>query len=342
MGVMYEDTLTAIYGPLIEQGRIIYHGDLARTCLNIYYSSECLLFESESDSEPMSEYRQACLDMLEGTIPTGGQCSLDAECAGEAFCRLDTACPGTCSALGAVGDSCEYDDQCQSGIVCSYDSSQCVQPSPAGGPCASDEECQTGLVCGYATSLCVAPQPAGAVCDYDDLRCGEGLSCEPNDADPTAPSTCVATSIGSDEAVSAGEACDMFVGPSCTDGLRCVFLTSPYGEGVCSDVTAAAGASCQAAYPSQCPTGYYCDAVAAEGLIDGTCQPTPQVGDPCADGEVFAPACPLYATCVADICQPMQRVGGSCEDDDQCYTSLCADSVCSADPCADFEPSTNE
>ena len=300
--VWYGELFVARFAESVQSGAIVYHGDLARSCVNQLFSALC---NAPSEATP-----QACVDTFEGTVPGGGACKVDEVCAGDAICRLNTTCPGTCS-----------------------------ERSSAGGYCDFNVDCGTGLICANSLAQCVAPQPVGAECDGSALPCDEDAYCAPNEADPAAPSTCVPDY---DYDLGEGETCSGDDYLLCASDLRCVFAGSESGEGVCTHYSATAGGPCQASYPPPCPAGQYCDASGDEARLNGTCLPVPTTGQPCGVAAIMDRRCGIFDNCVDDVCVTLQPTGGACQADAECLTYQCVDGVCSADPCADFVPSTGD
>ncbi len=300
---MYQAVFNDAYAAAVEEGRIAYHGDLARACLNQAVTMLC--------DAPSSEGPEECEAMYEGLVPTGGACTRGEECQGEAFCRIDAACPGLCAPLSA-----------------------------ADGYCDSDQHCAGGLVCAYFAGQCVAPQPLGAECNGTDLMCGENARCTADEADPAAPLRCVEYVMRYD--LGEGEACAVYDGQFCGSGLRCVYDGSELGVGICSGQVATTNGPCQASYPPSCPTGQYCDVSGDPAELTGTCRSAPTTGEACAVAPPLEPECALFNQCVDGVCVEMQHTGGACQDDEQCFSYQCGNGVCTNDPCADFEPSTTE
>ncbi|WP_437284647.1 hypothetical protein [Sorangium sp. So ce406] len=146
------------------------------------------------------EFTPSCLDVWDGSVPEGGTCGSDWDCArdrcvrttdasgqttsackaralaGEpcssAFdcdeaLRCDQPSPpdaGTCAPRLAAGESCKGTLECQAELRCGDDGT-CQAREQAGGPCASDQDCAAGATCDGAT--CAPLGAAGAPCSYD-------------------------------------------------------------------------------------------------------------------------------------------------------------------------------
>jgi hypothetical protein len=289
----------------LDQGRVTYDADRGRDCVNAIRTTPC----DSLGTGPV----EGCEGPFEGTVPVAGECILDQECQGDAFCRLETTCPGTCTLLGTEGTHC-----------------------------TRAWECEPNLVCSLELAECVVAQPAWAVCNDIDLVCEPGLSCDVDASDPAGSFKCMAPNDVLDR--SAGEACNLFEDEFCGDGLHCVLEADVYQDGICTAETASSGGSCHAAYPSQCPDDEYCDADVMLGETSGTCRPLPTTGEPCLTNASLARECPYGHMCLNGVCVTIQPLGGPCEDDLQCYAAEahCVDGVCSSDVCAGFEPTTSE
>lgn len=128
-----------------------------------------------------------CLGAVTGLLAAGAACSSSLECAGSSVCAMDAAGAGTCQAIRAVSQSCEFlykgasdvyerdnlaQDLCakrgggQSGLFCdAYDpvlgvhrtesTWTCKTTHGPGGACNTDSYC-TSFVCDPATFTCVA------------------------------------------------------------------------------------------------------------------------------------------------------------------------------------------
>src|SRR5262245_12537746 len=62
----------------IDDGRVSYDGSLARTCIDTVAAYGC--------GELLEREPEACRNALEGSVAEGGDCTLDEECRGEAYC----------------------------------------------------------------------------------------------------------------------------------------------------------------------------------------------------------------------------------------------------------------
>jgi hypothetical protein len=107
-------------------------------------------------------------------------------CASGDVCVTDYACAlpddggvGTCTALPAIGASC--DGACASGATCSRfaDASACAGIVADGGACrgAGDDTCAPGLTCDATSRACAPFAPLRAPCAVDG-DCERGLYCD--------------------------------------------------------------------------------------------------------------------------------------------------------------------
>lgn len=288
-GRMFEDGDWPNIVKAVEDGRIVYHGDKAQACLDAWAALGCDMFTMRAPS--------ICDETLEGTVEEGGACTLDGECKGPFFCKVEGSCPGVCTARQGEGAACKSDDACQDGLGCDEGLDECVKPGTSGDAC---EQGEPGCVLGY---MCLGAE--------------EGT-----------PGTCKDTSeilVGKE-----GEACDFEGGSFCEPGLSCV-LEDWTSSGAVSNCRAqvASGGTCGIGIPSHCPAGEYCDADPQQtGSFEGQCVALPGDGEPCA-GAVFQ-SCQPYHACVNDVCRQLQRLDGSCATDDECYSGNCETGSCAA------------
>jgi len=279
----------------VEDGRVIYHGEKVEACFDAWAALGCDMFTNRAP--------EICEEALEGTVDEGGDCTLDMECKGPMFCKIEDACPGTCSARQSEGATCESADACENGLTCDDELEQCAVPGKAGDACNGGEP------------ACVL----GLYCDQEE---------------DTQPGTCKEISellVGEED-----ETCDLS-SAWCKPGLSCVVVnwTAAGPEAVCKP-TVASGAACYIGLPNQCPPGEYCDAdPQSTGSFEGKCVPSPGDGEPCASVATGV-RCQPYHVCDANqVCQEMQRLDGDCANDDECHSANCASAKCSpTDPCA--------
>jgi hypothetical protein len=237
-----------------------------------------------------SRLPSSCKAALAGTVLIAGECTINLDCKGDAFCDKGelATCPGVCSPLQAEDFPCNHDDddQCQDGLVCS------------GGTCRALRA--VGQSCGEQGQTGCAP---GLECA--DLGLGDGEQC---------------VDIAAIYTAKLGDDCDAN-DALCEPGLVCESVSGT--TGVCAKPVGR-GASCKRALPNQCPVGQYCDAVNAGEA--GTCVDAPGEGQAC---RTRAPACATGLLCIDDVCRPRLDNGEDCIDDRQCFSGVCT-AVCEA------------
>lgn len=243
-----------------------------------------------------------CLEVLEGTIPDGGPCSVDEECAGDAYCGSPNGdCPGTCRVRAKENGQCLDARGCSPGdgsaiARCTLNVPQ--PPMPATGVChvfemrhgallgepcgdvgSEDVDCARGLYCDRS-GHCATPVPAGGSCASGE-RCGPGVECD--------GSTCVALVVQT----SVGGTCGTST-TSCNalDDLVCT-------SGSCKKVgTGAAGSACTD-IGTTCQIGFFCD------TSSGTARCAAQKGAGVActrDKECQSGACSIAGSCTQSFC----------------------------------------
>jgi len=269
----------------IDAGRVKYHGTKVQKCLDDVAAGGC---DTLSQREP-----ESCKQALEGTLKEGEDCSLDAECEGDQYCKLGAACPGKCAAY-----------------------------EQAGGPCAATDNCASGLKCGD-TGLCVAPSQKGEACKQGEPDCTDGLLCLGQDDTAKTPGKCytIAEALGGKE----GDACSLD-GKLCEAGLACEITSiAPLGGSCVAKV--GSGDACHAAFPDECPNDEYC-ALGLNPLMPGTCTSKPEAGEKCAMALGGGQICAPYTRCDAGVCRDIAHAGEECNEDDTCYSGHCVNMAC--------------
>ncbi len=265
----------------IAAGRVKYDGSKVSRCLEDVVARGC---DGLSQREPPS-----CQEAIEGTVDEGEACELDAECSGDRYCKVGSACPGACA---------PYEQ--------------------AGGKCVSNDHCATGLKCSRS-GACVAPSKQDEACNQGEPDCADGLICLREDAAAKTPGTCLV--IAKVLSGKAGDACSLD-GSLCAAGLSCEVKAVAPIAGECV-ARVAAGAACRAAFPDVCPDDQYCQ-LPANPLDAGTCKDKPVAGQACAKGVgAEANICAPYARCDAGVCREPARAGESCSADATCYSDHC-------------------
>jgi len=127
----------------ISAGRIVYHADIARRCVDKLASLPCAEWGVDFSPTAIDD----CKQFTAGTAPPGAACGLGTV---GLFC--------TTGACGANAD--------QTALVC------VEVPANVGEPCQYDVGCGVGLFCSIdgsgSPSTCQVRQPIGATCNQND------------------------------------------------------------------------------------------------------------------------------------------------------------------------------
>lgn len=123
---------TANLQAAVASGRVVYHGDRARKCIDNVAALSCADFGVAF----LSRYVPDCPEIAEGTVPEGGQCTLVEECA-TGFCD-----GSGCAARAGLGEACQPPYACQPGLYCSLVTSSCAPIAPIGGACDENPGCE--------------------------------------------------------------------------------------------------------------------------------------------------------------------------------------------------------
>jgi hypothetical protein len=138
----------------IAAGRIIYHGDRVRRCIDTIAALPCAQWGADEELRRFPD----CIGAYDGTVAPGGACTHTAECA-DGTCDTGGAA-GVCVANAKIGESC-VSDSCPLELSCASDASGfptvCATPLPDGSACSYDSDCASTFceanVCGLPT-LC--------------------------------------------------------------------------------------------------------------------------------------------------------------------------------------------
>jgi hypothetical protein len=291
-------TLAALpnYEDLIARGVIDYDASAAADCIAATRDLGCDVTVSVTPA--------ACELIFNGTTAIGSPCSLDDECAGEAFCA-GANCPstaGVCTERRPSGDDCTSDGQCVSGLAC--EAGTCRAPaSMSGGACGG---------------------PGGLNCPLDEVCVGD------NDATAGTCQTIESLRTGGE-----GDTCDPLTGESlCEAGLACALVgASATGMAMfeCRP-RASAGAACNLAIPNHCPDNQYCAGISLTQPpdFDGTCTALPLEGDDCLESEACASGLECVMNGEAATCTRLRDNGEACEVAGQCFSGSCVSGTCSA------------
>ncbi len=300
----------------VHAGQIHVDVSQAQACIDGIDALNC-----QSPIVPDFTAAPGCSGLVTGTIPSGGTCIANAECAGSAMtcfqttAQSSTGCAGTCIAAGTM---CISDTDCTGGRVCSNGS--CATPNPAAGAngqaCGQNESCQQGLTClaSGSSMTCGAPPTAGQPCDVTD-GCAPGLWC-----DLTLPTpTCTAPA-------GRGEHC-LLGDYSCQTGMTCV--PSPDLQSETCLPPAAPGEACTTLFQCGGVYGlYYCDDATKKCVARPTSGPCPGGRPGACDWRTTR----CDATQTTPTCVPYVSSGGSCTSDTDCGFT--------GGTCANQDPST--
>ncbi len=280
----------------VSTGRLRYDPAAARRCLDGFRATCSLELE----------IGEVCAGVFVGSVPRGGQCFRDEDCAGDSFCVAgSTGCPGTCNPRAPLGASCDHDPDCTraSGPSRCFQATspgttnRCVQV--VGGPAAA-----AGQPCG------AIPQGATRVIE---TPCAPGLSCQ--------------TGIDGSEgtcrlAIAEGQA--RRSSDVCAPGMVCM-------GGACTRITVrmAAGEACSVGgFPEVCSpfANLRCEAGRCVSIGNGT------LGSSCQSGDIYdLIGCNtgLYCERSTQRCTTRNPPGSRCERGAQCSTGECRSGVCS-------------
>jgi hypothetical protein len=285
----------------IDAKTVSYDGNLARQCANAIASGSCANLNNDTPD--------SCQKAFTGSVATGGDCSIDQECAGLARCVFtgDT-CPGKCAARASAGVACTKDGDCALGLACSSATSHCVAPSQ------DAEDCGGGVA----------------------ADCAAGLLCVGDDASSNKAGKCMTEA----EALTGKEndVCDLQAGPLCEAGLSCIIDSATAAKGTVYTCHAAAkaGGACGLGLPAQCPSGQTCPLALtdiAAGTYTANCESLPGEGQDCGSALSFARCaanlvCDDTTTPLAPVCITPHDLGESCSGDAVCYSQHCVNKTC--------------
>ncbi len=267
----------------IDAGRVVFDPRSFSTCSHDYAALGCA---AATHRLPAS-----CEQALQGKVALDGDCDIDLDCAGNAFCdKGDTeTCPGACAA-----------------------------PQTEGLPCRGSHECADGLQCtkaaGAAKGTCMKPGLDGDDCSSN--KCDFAFVCQ------TEGKKDVCRSMASIYKAALGDSCTK---PSmlCAPDLVCASMSTTMGT---CEAPVQKGAACRRAQPNECPRDQYCDAV--PGAV-GTCVDYPADGAACLTG-FRNQFCAAGNVCVGNTCKQIARTGGACDSAVECYSGTCLGNICVA------------
>jgi hypothetical protein len=280
---LLEASLPILQGS-IDSGAIQFDAAKAAACVAQIGSTPCSGLLSMGDMNPVAD----CEGAFVGTIAEGSACGTSDECAGEAVCVTEEACPGTCVAQVDEGGECNGNDEI----------------------CKSPTSCVAGI--------CTAPLADGAACEEGNgAECDDGLECTMG--------TCQAAMEGTFDGRN-GAMCDVSAGTLCAAGHYCAI--TPTGQTCKTIASAGQACSfglltaCEAGTYCQ---GIDFEAMAFEGTcvaLPGDGEACLEDGFPCTPGLVCDTS-GATATCTA-----LKHIGEACGGSDVCFSSRCADGAC--------------
>ncbi|MCA9627257.1 MAG: hypothetical protein KC766_06310 [Myxococcales bacterium] len=272
----------------VDSGKTVYDGTKVQDCVGQLKAQGCDAFGKKIDD---------CEAILVGQVELGGECQLNDECAGDAFCNFDGSCPGTCAALLDVGAPCNDDDECMTGLSCD---GNCVEPGGPGDRCGGgvEPDCKPGTFC---LGEDADTSTAGNCRTLDEVFNGkldDVCSFDTNLCDPTL--SCAVMSVDMQGMLS----------------LQCVEKTTT-------------GQPCRIAVPDMCGSDAYCDV--PMNMLEGTCKARPGDGEPCAMPTFGDPTCAPNTRCDGGTCRARAHLGDACVEDAVCLSESCDGSKCISD-----------
>jgi hypothetical protein len=171
----------------IAAGKVKFHGDAAKTCLDadVKLASTC----PDSLSPTLAILAAmpstgACAQMFEGTVANGGPCLLAVECASGVCDPTGSSCTGRCclgtcvaaTELPVNGGSCwQPGNYCGEGTICrsvdtpSGPAATCGALLAEGQPCGPGDSCAADLFCfgvnsGMHMGTCAHAAATGSAC----------------------------------------------------------------------------------------------------------------------------------------------------------------------------------
>ena len=165
----------------IAAGRILFDATAAARCLTVHASPSCTQTHAARVWAT-----DLCEGVTTGTVPTGGACFFNEECAGGGLCRSESlpcnpgryCCFGACQPRTVVprgGDCSAADARCVDGTRCTAGATASAPPTCAGPPdtvgttCYRNPGCAAPLYCDVSPDTgagsCTAPAATGERCN---------------------------------------------------------------------------------------------------------------------------------------------------------------------------------
>jgi hypothetical protein len=141
----------------VDAGRITYHADRAKQCLDSLTALSCdwgIYYNAHNVT--------GCAHVFDGTVATGSACTMDEECT-SGFCMGGS----TCAARGASGDACTAPTACADGLYCPVSAGDhCVAVKKIGEACDVSISCENAscvIPDGQTSGTCGAPMMCNGV-----------------------------------------------------------------------------------------------------------------------------------------------------------------------------------
>ena len=321
------------YDAALQADRLRYDEDAADRCVEALRETSCArVLPTAIAFEWGIEHTPECRVLL--PQETGGTCLSQVECGPDTYCHYDTRqgtarCEGTCRPRGGTGDLMPHPAYCESGLVPSLDTGQCMRPIEKDGLCTRTLDgspyfmpCAEGLWCDAKGSRrCKPLGEVGEACvGLEEAPCRPFLTCRDGTCRPLAKqgASCWApdhTSMLPTRECQHELFCDAASltlgtckprrselgicrdGLDCAEGLYCADARPEVGvSGVCMKL-AEVGDACGATLPRPCARGLEC----SQSYGTGTCQRVVREGDRC--GLIMRDAkCEAGTSCQAGHC----------------------------------------
>ena len=134
----------------VAAGRVVYHGDRARSCLDTVAALPCQQWALD---EKLIRF-PACDAITEGTLAAGSACAISDQCI-DGFCGSSTG-ELVCAPPAQAGQPCSF-AKCVSGLACRTDELAspgiCGPRLPDGAACVDQNDCASGYCIGDGTGM---------------------------------------------------------------------------------------------------------------------------------------------------------------------------------------------
>jgi hypothetical protein len=269
----------------VRAGTIEYHPSAVQGCFDEVAGSGC--------DFPVSNHSVACEAALTGTLPEGGDCTVDDECEGDLQCEISGACPGSCRPRAAAGGPCAESSDCADGLVCPDAGGNCAAPVAEGLACSDALPCALPALCLGGTCVDLAAAKTGSEGDVCSLvtweLCAEGSYCSLTDA---TGGTCTG-----ERALSGGD-CVLTLPDQCPSDEFCDTTAGPPAQ--CRPLPVDGAACAPERFGSRCAVEHVCVAVGADEL----CRAMQRNGGSCSvDDECYSKHCAAGACASPDACE---------------------------------------